>query len=111
MFVYILQCSDNTYYTGMTNNLDKRFLEHSSGLDTKCYTYSRRPLKLVYFISCATPIQAITLEKKIKGWSRAKKEALINKNWNVLHELSKCRNETSHENCISLTPFDSAQGD
>jgi len=97
MFVYILKCSDNSYYTGLTNNIDKRLQEHSAGSDTKCYTYSRRPLKLVYFVLCTTPIQAITLEKKIKGWSRAKKEALINKYWDKLHELSKCKNETSHE--------------
>jgi putative endonuclease len=100
MYIYILHCSDNSYYTGVTNNIDKRLQEHSSGFDTKCYTFSRRPVKLVYFTLCDSPMQAIMLEKKIKGWSRIKKEALINKNWNLLHESAKCKNETSHEKLI-----------
>ncbi len=71
-FVYILQCSDSSYYTGITNNLEKRIAEHQAGIDKKAYTFFRRPVKLVYFDSFDTPIQAIACEKQIKGWKRAK---------------------------------------
>ncbi len=98
MYVYILKCSDQSYYTGVTNDLDKRFIEHSEGYNPDCYTYSRRPLELVYYENFSTPREAIAFEKKIKGWSRAKKEALINGNWNKIQELAKCKNSTSSEN-------------
>jgi putative endonuclease len=98
MYVYILECSDQSYYTGVTNNLDKRLIEHNEGYDPDCYTYSRRPVKLVYYESCSSPREAIFFEKKIKGWSRAKKEALIDGNWEKIHELAKCRNKTSSDN-------------
>jgi len=47
-FVYILLCSDSSYYTGVTNNLDRRLYEHEAGFDPKSYTFKRRPLKLVF---------------------------------------------------------------
>ena len=88
-FVYILLCSDNSYYTGVTNNIDKRLYEHESGLDPKSYTYKRRPLKLVFQESFSEITQAIAFEKQVKGWRRAKKEALINGDWHLLPELSE----------------------
>ena len=97
-YVYILKCSDKSYYTGVTNNLDRRLLEHESGLNPDCYTFTRRPVHLVFYEVCSTPRQAIEFEKKIKGWSRAKKEALINEDWKKIQDLSKCRNETSADN-------------
>jgi putative endonuclease len=95
-YVYILLCSCGSYYTGVTNNLVRRFFEHNNSTDISSYTYSRRPLKLVYFQTFKYILNAIAREKQIKKWSRAKKEALITGNYNVLHELSSCKNETSH---------------
>ncbi len=86
-YVYILQCSDGSYYTGVTNNPERRFYEHQSGL-VKGYTHSRRPLKLVWCSESMDIMSAIENEKKIKGWRRAKKEALINSEWDKLPELS-----------------------
>jgi putative endonuclease len=88
-FVYILLCSDNSYYTGITNNLERRLYEHENGIDPKSYTFKRRPVKLVFQEMFTEVIQAIAFEKQVKGWRRAKKEALINGNWDLLPKLSK----------------------
>jgi len=88
-FVYILLCADNSYYTGITNNLDKRLVEHQTGIDLKAYTFKRRPVKLVFHETFNDVNQAIAFEKQVKGWRRAKKEAIINGNWHLLPELSK----------------------
>ncbi len=88
-YVYILKCSDNTYYTGVTSNLTKRIKEHKYGKHIDSYTYSRRPLKLVYYAEFTDINLAILTEKQIKKWSRAKKEALINNETENLPNLSK----------------------
>lgn len=88
-FVYILLCSDNSYYNGITNDIETRFVQHSTGSDINSYTFRRRPLKLVFYESFPDVNQAIAFEKQIKGWRRAKKEALINRKWEMLPELSK----------------------
>ena len=88
-FVYILKCNDNSYYTGFTNNLDRRFTEHLSGKNKDCYTYDKRPVELVWFETFNDVVNAIAIEKQIKGWSRRKKEALITENWEKLIEYSK----------------------
>ena len=88
-FVYILLCSDNSYYTDVTNNLDRRLYEHETGFDLKAHTFKRRPLKLVFHETFTEITQAIAFEKQVKGWNRAKKEALINGRWDLLPELSK----------------------
>jgi putative endonuclease len=97
-YVYILKCNDKSYYTGITNNFERRLDEHLSGLNPKSYTYERRPLELVWIESFIDPDIAIMTEKKIKGWSRRKKEALINEDWGKLVEYSK--NYTQFENQI-----------
>lgn len=89
LYVYILKCSDNSYYVGVTNNLESRFFQHQEGVNKTCYTYSRRPLELKYFEIIENNLQAIKREKQIKGWTRIKKEALINQNWENLIEFSK----------------------
>ena len=76
-FVYIIHCSDGTYYTGITSNLEKRIFEHKSGKHPDSYTFSRRPLSLVFFCEFTDINLAIEKEKQIKKWSRVKKEALI----------------------------------
>ena len=90
-YVYILKCSDNSYYTGVTNNVDRRLQEHSDGIDPKCYTFSRRPLDVVLIESYQFIKDAITREKQIKRWSRKKKEALIDGDMKELKSLSKNR--------------------
>ena len=87
-FVYILKCSDNSFYTGITNNIEKRINEHQSGINSKCYTHSRRPVKLVFYEEFQNPNEAISKEKQIKGWSRKKKQALINNDFEELKRLS-----------------------
>ena len=89
LFVYIVECSDGSFYTGVTNNLDRRIEEHNEGLNYKSYTYNRRPVKLVYYESHSDPYYAIAREKQIKGWSRKKKIAMIDDAWEKLPELSK----------------------
>ena len=90
-FVYILKCSDSSYYTGMTNNLEKRVLEHQKGIDSSSYTYFRRPIVLAYYEEFQNPNDAILWEKRIKGWLRKKKEALINKDWEEIKRLSNLK--------------------
>lgn len=88
-YVYILECNDESYYTGVTNNLEERIAQHESGYVITCYTFKRRPLKLVYSVQMDDINQAIALEKQIKGWSRKKKQAFINEEWDKLKTLSK----------------------
>jgi len=93
-YVYILKCSDNSYYTGITNNINRRIQEHQEGKDKKAYTHKRRPIFLEYFHKFNNVLEAIYFEKKIKGWTRAKKKALINGDFEMLQILSECRNAT-----------------
>jgi putative endonuclease len=88
-YVYILQCADGSYYTGVTNSVDRRLAEHIKGLDPFCYTYSRRPLQLKYSIDFQYIEDAIKREKQIKGWTRKKKEALINGDFETLIHLAR----------------------
>lgn len=89
--VYILLCSDGSYYTGITNNIERRLIEHQSGENINCYTFKRRPVKLVFNEVFNDVNQAIAFEKQVKGWRRSKKEAIINGDWDLLPELSKSR--------------------
>lgn len=63
--------------------------EHINGINTNCYTFDKRPLSLVWFEMFNDVSDAILIEKKIKGWSRRKKEALINEDWDKLVQYSK----------------------
>ena len=87
--VYILLCSDDSYYVGVTNNLERRFAEHQTGYNEKAYTYSRLPVRLVWSQGFSDPCSAIAAEKKLKGWTRVKKEALIEGRYELLPELSR----------------------
>ena len=88
-FVYILECADRSFYTGVTNNLDSRLWEHQNGIIESCYTFNKRPVSLVYFELYDLIKIAIAREKQLKGWSRGKKEALIAQDWDTLRRLSK----------------------
>lgn len=87
--IYILQCSDGTYYTGLTKDLDGRVHEHKIGANPESYTFSRRPVKLVWNVITESYIDAFQWEHRIKGWSRAKKEALIRGDIEGIHEIVK----------------------
>ncbi len=78
----------------MTNHLENRLAQHNQGRQKTAYTYYRRPVKVVFVEVFSDVKLAIALEKKIKGWSRAKKEALIEQNWEKLKKLSECQNST-----------------
>ena len=88
-YVYILLCSDNTYYVGVTSNLEKRIEEHILGKYYESYTHRRRPVQLVYYTSFTDIVIAIEYEKKIKKWSKQKKLALIEGRYGDLPNLSK----------------------
>jgi putative endonuclease len=94
-YMYILECNDGTYYTGSTYDLEKRIFQHNDGTGAN-YTSKRIPVKLVYFEKIDNIDKAFKREKQIQRWSHAKKKALIEKNWDRLHELAKCLNETAH---------------
>lgn len=92
-YMYILQCCDESYYTGSTNNLDLRLAQHQAGEGAN-YTKKRLPVKLVYFDEYARVDEACYREKQVQGWSRKKKEALIKGMPEELHSLAECMNQT-----------------
>ena len=85
--VYILLCADNSYYTGHSENLDKRIAEHQAG-EIAGYTSGRLPVKLMFSQEFSTREEALAVERQIKGWRRSKKEALIQGDWNEVSRLS-----------------------
>jgi putative endonuclease len=89
--VYILRCRDGSYYTGLTKQaIEARVWEHNEGI-CDGYTKKRRPVELVFTETYDRIIDAIARERQIKGWSRAKKEALIAYDYERLPELAKNR--------------------
>jgi predicted GIY-YIG superfamily endonuclease len=93
-WVYILECADRSYYTGHTDNLEKRFHGHEQNF-VKCYTSGRLPVKLVYSCEFETREDALARERQIKRWSRKKKKALIAEDWLGLVKYAKCRHRPS----------------
>ena len=87
-WVYILKCSDGSYYTGTTSNIETRISQHQVGAFPG-YTQKRRPVILVFAEYFSDVRDAISAERQIKGWSRAKKEALINGDFSLLKKLAK----------------------
>ena len=89
--VYILLCADGSYYTGITQKQpEARLWEHNAGA-VKGYTSTRRPVQLVFAEPFVRIVDAIAMERRIKGWSRAKKEALIARDYDLLRRLSRNR--------------------
>ena len=88
-YLYILRCADGSYYCGTARQgLERRVTEHNSGV-LGGYTSTRRPAVLVYSEWFPRITDAIAAERQIKGWSRAKKEALIRGDFGALRALSK----------------------
>lgn len=77
------------FYVGITSNLEKRISQHNLGFNKNSYTFKRRSVKLKWFESFTNPEDAFKIEKQLKGWSRKKKIALINEDWDKLIEYSK----------------------
>ncbi len=93
-YVYIIECNDGTLYVGVTNGIERRFSEQEEGLHAGSYTAERRPLRLAYFAIFQWVEDAIRREKQIKGWSAAKKKALMVLDETILHKLAECRNSS-----------------
>lgn len=89
IYLYIVRCSDGSLYTGVTSNLDRRLLEHNLGLNSESYTFNRRPVKLVFHEMYQNFNLAFEWETRIKKWSKAKKEALIAGDFELLKILAK----------------------
>ena len=89
-WVYILKCSDGSYYTGSAVDLEKRIAEHMAGTFNG-FTSKRLPVKLVFSCEMPTLHDAFLRERQIKGWTRRKKDALINGDWDKLIDYSKSK--------------------
>ena len=87
-YVYILSCADGRFYTGHSDNLERRIAEHDTGGFCD-FTSRRRPVKLMRSECFSTRIEALEAERRIKPWSRAKKEALIRGDWNALSYFAR----------------------
>ena len=87
-FVYILRCADGSYYVGHTDDLEPRIAAHQRG-EIAGYTRKRRSVRLMFAEEFRTREEALARERQVKGWSRAKKEALMKDNWNRLQWLSR----------------------
>jgi tRNA/rRNA methyltransferase len=82
-WAYMLRCADGTYYTGHTDDLERRIGEHQTGA-VRGYTHDRRPVELIWSQDFITRAEALQAELQVKSWSRAKKEALIAEDWRAL---------------------------
>lgn len=102
--MYILLCDDGSYYTGSTIDLEQRLEDHFSGEGAN-YPRKHKPVKLVYCEEFERIDEVYYREKQVQGWSRKKKEALINGMEEKLHDLSECTNSSHYSN----RGFDSAQ--
>ena len=91
--IYILECSDGSYYTGLTRKpAEERVGEHNAGV-VEGYTHSRRPVVLRFTETTNSALEAISREQQIKKWSRRKKEALMAQDYEALPALSKSRSD------------------
>lgn len=88
-WIYILKCSDGSYYTGHTDDLDRRIAQHLRGELSTCFTFKRRPLELVFSQEFPTREEALASEQQIKGWGRKKKEAMIRGDWVEVSRLAR----------------------
>ncbi len=99
-YMYILKCSDGSFYTGSTRELEKRVQEHNLGLGAN-YTRKHLPVELVYFEEFQRVDDAFAREKQIQGWSRKKKEALIQGQFGKLTDLAKGKHSRSISDTLS----------
>jgi predicted GIY-YIG superfamily endonuclease len=95
-WTYMLHCADRTFYVGHTDDLDVRIATHISG-ELKGYTSKRLPVTLVWSDEFPSRYEALSAERRIKGWSRAKKLALIRGDWALISQLAKSRGSEKKE--------------
>lgn len=95
--MYILHCADGSYYTGSTIDINRRLRQHQSGTGAN-FTRKHLPVTLVYKERFSRIADAFRREKQVQRWTRQKKEALINSDINLLHDLAKCTNNTASVN-------------
>ena len=91
-WVYILKCNDGSYYTGHTDNLELRFAMHQEG-KIDGYTASRLPVTLVFSEHFTTRLEALEMERRVKTWSRKKKEAMMRGDWDEVSRLARNRSQ------------------
>ncbi|SDL50510.1 putative endonuclease [Siphonobacter aquaeclarae] len=103
-YMYILECSDGSYYVGSTCHLERRLAQHQNGEGAN-YTKSRLPVKLVYFEEFPDVAQAFYREKQVQGWGRKKREALIWGRQDQLPDLAK-----KYSLRVESTPQDQTPG-
>lgn len=89
-------CADDSYYIGISNSVDLRLAQHNAGEDEGCYTFKRRPVRLVYAADFRDAKDAIAWEKQIKRWSRAKKAALARGEFDELRRLARSHGRQAH---------------
>ena len=94
-WMYILRCSDGSYYVGSTTNLELRLAEHQAGEGGR-WTSQRLPVKLVYSSEFSSLDEAARAEQRVKGWRRSKKEALIGHRYDLLPDLAKSKHGVKH---------------
>ncbi|MGS2739629.1 GIY-YIG nuclease family protein [Sinomicrobium sp. M5D2P17] len=87
--VYMLRCSDDTYYTSVSAEIENRLQEHQEGLYRDCYTYPRRPVELVFCCEFTDPIEADKRMKQLKKWPGPQKEAAIENEVDGLKNMLK----------------------
>ncbi len=104
-YMYILECADGSYYTGSTIDLNLRLLQHQTGFGAY-YTKQRLPVKLLYYEEYARIDEAFNREKQVQGWSRKKKQALINGDTKTLPRLAECQNGSHYSFCWRLRSGD-----
>jgi predicted GIY-YIG superfamily endonuclease len=99
-WMYILECTDGSYYVGSTKDLDQRMAQHLSGLGSR-YTAGRLPVELVYAEEYDRIADAFSREKQVQNWSRVKREALINGDYDKLPLLAKKRFKKNQNTKVS----------
>ncbi len=109
-WTYMLRCSDGRYYTGHTDDLERRIAQHQHGGFCD-FTSRRRPVTLVWSQDLATRVEALEAERRIKPWSRAKKEALIRGDWGMVGHFAKPPHErpnlpvSAEKQALTPSPF------
>lgn len=98
-YTYIIKCSDGTFYTGWTTNVERRLNAHNAGKGAK-YTKTRRPVKLIYLEEFPTKEEAMSREYAIKQLTRIQKEKLLDSSLNLLEKL---QDESVHDNKVTST--------
>jgi putative endonuclease len=102
--MYILECADGSYYVGSTVDMDRRLWEHNQGLGAK-YTARRRPVKLVFSTEFRSISDAYAAEKRVQGWRREKREALIRGDYESLPELARTAQKPEQSSDAGISDF------